>query len=89
MILVSTKRKTKGLISCAVTAQLICVFVFAYAFCLFSCAAAHFFKVFISKVKIERPGINAIINEVKIVSRDSVPSLCCSFIHSYEAFVMF
>ena len=28
--------KTKALISCAVTAQLICVFVFAYANCWFS-----------------------------------------------------
>ena len=33
--------KPKTLISCAVTAQLICVFVFAYADCLFSCVAAH------------------------------------------------
>ena len=35
--------KTKALISCAVTAQLICVFVFAYADCWFSLAAAHLF----------------------------------------------
>ena len=33
--------KTKALISCAVTAQLICVFVFAYADCLFSCSVAN------------------------------------------------
>ena len=33
--------KTKALISCAVTAQLICIFVFAYANCLFSHAKAH------------------------------------------------
>ena len=33
--------KTKALISCAVTAQLICVFVFAYAFLGVSYAAAH------------------------------------------------
>ena len=33
--------KTKMLISCAVTAQLICVFVFAYVGCWFSYAAAH------------------------------------------------
>ena len=33
--------KTKALISCAVTKQLICGFVFAYAYCLFSCAAAQ------------------------------------------------
>ena len=32
--------KTKALISCAVTAQLICVFVFAYANCCFSHAKA-------------------------------------------------
>ena len=31
----------RALINCAVTAQLICVFVFALAFCCFSCAAAH------------------------------------------------
>ena len=34
--------KTKALISCAVTAQLICVFVFAYANCWFSHAKAHY-----------------------------------------------
>ena len=33
--------KMKALISCAATAQLICAFVFAYANCWFSCAAAH------------------------------------------------
>ena len=33
--------KTKVLISCAVPAQLICVFVFAYANCWFSHAKAH------------------------------------------------
>ena len=34
--------KTKALISFAVTAKLICTFVFAYADCWFSHAAAHF-----------------------------------------------
>ena len=33
--------KTKALISCAITGQLICVFVFAYANCWFSYAKAH------------------------------------------------
>ena len=33
--------KTKALISCAVTAQLICGFVSAYANCWFSQAVAH------------------------------------------------
>ena len=33
--------KTKALISCAVTAKLICAFVFAYADCWFSHAVAH------------------------------------------------
>ena len=33
--------KTKALISCAVAAQLICAFVFAYANCWFSHAVAH------------------------------------------------
>ena len=35
--------KTKALISFAVTAKLICVFVFAYAKCWFSRDAAHIF----------------------------------------------
>ena len=35
--------KTKALISCAVTAQLICAFVFAYADCWFSNAVAHIY----------------------------------------------
>ena len=39
--------KTKALISFAVTAKLICAFVFAYADCWFSNAAAHIvFKIF-------------------------------------------
>ena len=43
--------KTKALISCAVTAQLICVFVFAYANCWFSHAKAHLiFAVVIDKL---------------------------------------
>ena len=33
--------KTKALISSAITTKLICVFVFVYADCCFSCAAAH------------------------------------------------
>ena len=37
--------KTKALISFAVTAKLICVFVFAYVKCLFSHDAAHIFKI--------------------------------------------
>ena len=35
--------KTKALISFAVTAKLICVFVFAYGDCWFSHEAAHIF----------------------------------------------
>ena len=35
--------KAKALISFAVTAKLICAFVFAYADCWFSHAAAHLF----------------------------------------------
>ena len=38
--------KTKALITCAVIAQLICAFVFAYADCWFSHAAAHVQNVF-------------------------------------------
>ena len=37
--------KAKALISFAVTAKLICVFVFAYAKCLFSHDAAHYFTL--------------------------------------------
>ena len=36
--------KTKALISCAVTAQLIFPFVFAYVDCWSSCAAVHFHR---------------------------------------------
>ena len=36
--------KTKALISFAVTAKLICAFVFAYADCWFSHGAVHFLK---------------------------------------------
>ena len=36
--------KTKGLISCAVPAQLICAFVFAYACCRLSHPVAHLFQ---------------------------------------------
>ena len=38
--------KTKVLISCAVTAQLICGFVFVYANCLFSHAVAQISLIF-------------------------------------------
>ena len=38
--------KTKPLISFAVTAKLICVFVFAYADCWFSHEAAHLINMF-------------------------------------------
>ena len=41
--------KAKALISCAVTAQLICVFVFPYAKIWFSHDAAHMQKQFSSK----------------------------------------
>ena len=37
--------KTKALISFAVTAELICAFVFAYADCWFSNGAAHLMKL--------------------------------------------
>ena len=38
--------KTKTLTSCAVTAQLICSFVFPYAYCWFSYAAAYHYNCF-------------------------------------------
>ena len=37
--------KTKALISCAVTAQLICAFVFAYADCLITYVADLYFRI--------------------------------------------
>ena len=40
--------KTKALISFAVTAKLICVFVFAYADCWFSHGAAQYYCKFVS-----------------------------------------
>ena len=42
--------KTKALISFEDTAKLICVFVFAYADCLFSHEAAHLFPHFVNGV---------------------------------------
>ena len=42
--------KTKALISFAVTAKLICVFVFAYADCWFSHEAAHRCMVALSHI---------------------------------------
>ena len=47
--------KTKALISFAVTAKLICAFVFAYAYCWFSHAAAHlsFPAPFIEQIYVE------------------------------------
>ena len=45
--------KTKALISFAVTEKLICAFVFAYAVCLFSLAAAHILLVGPSRVSEE------------------------------------
>ena len=42
--------KTKALISCAVTAQLICVFVFAYAKSWFSHNEAHLIKALMNQI---------------------------------------
>ena len=47
--------KTKALISFAVTAKLICAFVFAYADCWFSHAAAHIVSHCISEVERKVP----------------------------------
>ena len=44
--------KTKALISFAVTAKLICAFVFAYADCCFSHAAAHMMK-FVKAIRVK------------------------------------
>ena len=51
-----------SLIGCVVTAQLICVFVFAYAGCWFSYAAAHiffFFRRFNKKVQVADDEVKA------------------------------
>ena len=45
--------KTKALISFAVTAKLICIFVFAYADCWFSHEAAHLFTKTPTSEKVE------------------------------------
>ena len=55
--------KTKALISCAVTAHLICVFVFAYADCWFSNAAAHFKRL----IKEMLPGSDAVLPAIVIL----------------------
>ena len=39
--------KTKVIISCAFTAQLICAFIFAYACCWFSLAVSHFYLFYL------------------------------------------
>ena len=49
-IVLSRVAKTKVLISFAVTAKLICAFVFAYADCWFSHAVAHFTLVCFTKL---------------------------------------
>ena len=55
--------KTKALISFAVTAKLICVFVFAYAKSRFSHDAAHIADfVYILKSAILAPILDAILN---------------------------
>ena len=51
--------KTKALISFAVTAKLICAFVFAYADCWFSHAAAH---IYCGNTDIYSPTKNQFIN---------------------------
>ena len=63
--------KTNALISCAVTAQLICVFVFAYANCWFSHAKAHMFIDLIIFVLNSELG-NGIVERVRI-SQNSTP----------------
>ena len=57
--------KTKALISCAVTAQLICAFVFAYANCWFS----HYLSLVLSSLVVGR-------NEDKFVIKSaSIPGV--------------
>ena len=60
--------KTKALISCAVTAQLICAFIFAYAKCWFSHDAAHmvFNEMYIITISIHV--IFFVLNHVHLLS---------------------
>ena len=63
--------KTKALISFAVTAKLICVFVFAYAKSRFSLDAAHLIVIF-QKLK-QNPKLKVFIETSK--------AICLSFSH--------
>ena len=68
--------KTKALISFAVTAKLICVFVFAYADCWFSHEAAHLLnrmQAFVYKLKMELKFKNCDSSKVNQVIYSSAP----------------
>ena len=70
--------KTKALISFAVTAKLICVFVFAYADCWFSCAAAHIVHLIIQRHAICMDDINAIkAYKIPLISVQGVTANMC------------
>ena len=64
--------KTKTLISCAVTAQLICVFVFAYANCLFSHGKAQLLYASVSSGgSVSKEENDIMMSIFKIVSEGS------------------
>ena len=63
--------KTKALISCAFTAQLICVFVFAYANCWFSHAHAHLYLSNSCSLWLESPcvtctDVHGVLNDYRL-----------------------
>ena len=76
--------KTKALISFAVTAKLICVFVFAYAYCLFSHEVAHLSRGQKYDLTYLNDSVTCnyrIINQFQFVYLKA--RLICAFIFSY------
>ena len=64
--------KTKALISFAVTAKLICVFVFAYAKSRFSHDAAHIIKTIYSKNPCILDCPKIAVNKIQIIDNDRI-----------------
>ena len=80
--------KTKALISFAVTAKLICVFVFAYAKSRFSHDAAHLLAVVKKKIALMLLLMECTRKRVTVVKATYKPNLekrCCSKLKTSEA----
>ena len=73
--------KTKTLISFAVTAKLICVFVFAYAECWFSHEAAQFFQDFDNVRSVPISALSFWLSaEVRhLGTKNNLEKFCCAF----------